>query len=510
MNHPIFLMFSVLMTLFGALAAGPQTVFAVCDYQPDCYGCFCFDDTGAWDPGGGFIQDVAKQTLGTRESCACPGVPACDWDPDPTDPDRSFSNGGKPYYQMVLGCVEPFDAFSIAVMMDWGGTSFNRRTAWCSETVSFWHKHTYIPYTGGYCCDWHPNWQIYSAHDLMQWYAHEGLFDDGRGRWIHSHQVDYENFQLGVTVPVPGAYVAIRGYQTGNPDQWLDWGETGHSLIIDEMWVHRDRFGNVFKIKVSLLEGNSGDIVRNDHEWDDILDLTSQGPAFLGSRKIFGFGIDRDASGQPVYDPGRLHYINYSYAKASRVYPVPDATDPQWNEAQFQAVSAYAELVRKGGGPLVTPSSPKLTFDALPDEQNPWNFPNVPEEYTVDIDLLDEYPLPVTGMELIWDGGFLPLGYKIKHAGNDNQYEEEPVPDFSGLQFPQIPKNYHVPVAFLKNQEKVRHVRLIFPSGTFKKPAALKAINFQSAGPYEDAEISPDLTVRYPAMPWLPLLLLLD
>jgi len=35
--------------------------------------CGCFVDTGAWDPNGPDIQDIAHDTVGTRESCLANG-----------------------------------------------------------------------------------------------------------------------------------------------------------------------------------------------------------------------------------------------------------------------------------------------------------------------------------------------------------------------------------------------------------------------------------------------------
>ena len=56
--------------------------------------------------------------------------------------------------------------------------------------------------------------------------------------------MDYENFELGVTVPVPSAYVAIRTYDDVN-DTCVSDGQS-HSLMINEMWAHKDVFGTVF------------------------------------------------------------------------------------------------------------------------------------------------------------------------------------------------------------------------------------------------------------------------
>ena len=160
-----------IMGILLLMTITPLNGFAECDYQPDGIDCPCFVDTGAWDPGGEYIQDVAIQTLGATESCPCPGTPGCDWDVDPADPTKNFQNGGKPYYQMVLGCDEPFTAFSMAVLLSTGAAGFHGRGAWCSETVSYWHKHAFIPYPGGYRNDWHMDWQVYNARGLVDWYT---------------------------------------------------------------------------------------------------------------------------------------------------------------------------------------------------------------------------------------------------------------------------------------------------------------------------------------------------
>ena len=56
--------------------------------------CSCFIATGAWNPTGTTIQDIARATLGTRESC--------------------IEYGGKPYYQMLYGYSSTQDANSAA------------------------------------------------------------------------------------------------------------------------------------------------------------------------------------------------------------------------------------------------------------------------------------------------------------------------------------------------------------------------------------------------------------
>ena len=79
-NNTILTLMSIMF--LPALIMAPTEALAACVYQLDEPGCLCFDSNGVWNPAGTFIQDVAIQTVGTRETC--------------------LNNGGKPYYQMVL------------------------------------------------------------------------------------------------------------------------------------------------------------------------------------------------------------------------------------------------------------------------------------------------------------------------------------------------------------------------------------------------------------------------
>jgi hypothetical protein len=321
----IILMFLNIMFVL-VLVITPTDTLAVCDNQPDGPDCPCFDDTGVWNPGGAYIQDVAIQTVGTRESCACPGTAGCDWKIGPDDP---FTNAGKPYYQMVLGC----NSEAVALFASWAlshlGPIYRARREWCSEAIAYWHLEAAIPYPRGYRCGWHCDWQVTCVAKLKTWYMTE---DDsgGLGRWIEPDEVDYNDFELGVTAPVPGAYVAIRTYDDVN-DTWVSGGQA-HSLMINKMWVHKDDRGTVFRVEVTLLEGNYANSVRDTRHWDDILSLTPQGSDWIGSKKIYGFGIDLNSERQPIYDPSRLHVVNYQFvASEPPTWPVM-ATDPVWEQ----------------------------------------------------------------------------------------------------------------------------------------------------------------------------------
>ncbi|UCH84119.1 MAG: hypothetical protein JSW50_00065, partial [Candidatus Latescibacterota bacterium] len=262
--------------------------FSQC-YAPDAPDCPCFNHTGAWNPGvnpqAPFIQDVAHQTMGTEESC---GV----------------KDGGKPYYQMVRGATSRQEATMLSAVLD----PFLLRPKWCSETISFWHREANIPHPSGYRANWNSNWQMSTINELKAWYlVEQSLVEQdegpkGRGRWIDGVDLDYENFVLGKTVPVPGAYIATRGYNAIPFPMWDS--DTSHSQMIDEMWIHKDRDGKVIRIEVTLLQGNvklngSPGIVCSGH-LEDLLRYTAGGSDWLSNnKKIYGFGIDLDSNQQP-------------------------------------------------------------------------------------------------------------------------------------------------------------------------------------------------------------------
>lgn len=489
-----------LVVVLLLLAAGIPAVAMAYDYQPDEYGAACFVDGGAWDPSGGYIQDIAKATLGTNESCACRGTPGCTWDPNPTNNSIDFTNAGKPFYQMILDCNEPFEAYSMAwtlANIDWEPPE--GRVEWCTEAVSYWHKHAHIPYETGYGtnpADW--AWLVISASNLVDWYRLQETLSDGRGRFIEHGELSYEDIELGVNVPVPGAYVPIRGYDAGTRS-WKAWRTTGHSLIVDEMWIYQDALGSVCRIEVTLLEGNSDNRVRNDRDpWTDIIDLTPEGSSFIGSsnRKIFGFGIDLDADGKPIYDPARLHYVKNTSIICTPLFPAVVTIDPSWNEGRFKRLVAYAKVMDEYGGPGITATSIK-TGGRLPDGcTTQWYFPAGLKEEVITIDLRDAYPLPIQAIEFRWDDGkdfFVPekVNYSVQFAREDGKYYDAKMPEVT---IPTDKVNPPIPTTLYPEGavKEVRYIRLVFPEGTFPKPAALDLLRFWVASGYpEDAEDPP-------------------
>ena len=476
------------------LAMSPVSGFSQCTDQPDAPDCPCFDNAPCpagtyclWDPGepGMFIQDIAIATVGTRESCLCSPAP-CFVDDD----------AGKPYYQMVLGMNTEAGALTASyILSNVGSSAYHRREEWCSETVSYWHREAGIPYSGGYRNDWHMDWQNYCVPEMRFWYAVEEVFEE-RGRWFNGDVVDYENFELGVTVPVPGAYVAIREFTYGPPAEWDP--DAYHSLMVNEMWVHQDALGQVFRVEVTLLEGNSGRQVKDTRRWDDILSLTTQGSQWIGTNwKIYGFGIDLDSGGDPIYDPARLHWVSHPDVISAGSIRTVAAIDRDWEEYSktLPLVQAYAILLKEKGGPKVTSSTDTVKTENIPDGLHPWYFSGgLSEPVEIEIDLWDVHPLSIKGIELRWEGSYLPRNYSVHFAGANHEYEEANVPDLDKLNLPESP-TYPIPAMFTesKNGVKVRYVKLVFPKGSFQKDATLEELRFHYAdSPWEDSKDVPE------------------
>ena len=153
----------------------------------------CFVDDGAWTPTGTTINDIARSTLGTIESC-------------PVD------HGGKPYYQMVLGFDSAIAAEIMAIHIEAWGLA-DSRNAWCSETISYWHRHAGLPYDRGYRNDtWHLTWQCPHSDALQTFYIVEENLSSGRGRWIEGIRLNYDDLRPGINAPAPGSYVLVRQY----------------------------------------------------------------------------------------------------------------------------------------------------------------------------------------------------------------------------------------------------------------------------------------------------------
>ena len=490
MKHlrPLYLLLPVLLVSAACGGGGggelPEAWSDCCNSDsPLCPG---FDPTGAWDPSPGIIQDVALSTLDTACSCV--------------------ADGGKPFYQMRLGLNSPDSAQVFAcALVDLAAyipAGFGVREAWCSEAISYWHREAQIPYPTGYRnSTWLLDWQLTNTGAIKLFYETEESIG-GRGRWLHWDEVDYSDYQPGITVPVPGSYVLIRNYDdTTSPPSWAG---NSHSMMIDEMTVYVTAFGEVDRIEATILEGNSGARVRNTRVIDDLRDVTPAGDDFLGSRKILGFGVDLDASGQPVYDTSRLHVVTVS---AGRPFPerIPDPSDLWWKAwcgPLVPEIAAYARLVRENQGARVLSSVKEIPLHGVPDGLHTrWTFPEdvdqqAPQGFEVEIDLLDVHPLSVARLFLLWSGTELPQGYRVLYADGTREYRDAFVPDLEegAMTFTQDGRAaMPVPVSLGTEGALVRYVKLSFPPGSLRGVKALEDLRFEFVwGPgFEDAEKNP-------------------
>ena len=86
----------------------------------------------------------------------------------------------------------------------------------------------------------------------------------------------------------------------------------------------------IFQVEVSFLEGNSSNRVKDTRKWDGLIAFTFHGSQWIywhrGADKtentiddvgikLYGFGIDLDESGAPIYDETRLHYIEHKFMR---------------------------------------------------------------------------------------------------------------------------------------------------------------------------------------------------
>jgi hypothetical protein len=500
-----------LAAVFSCIFVAPSVLRAQCD-QPDAPDCACFVDNSTWDAGGPsypgtlFIQDVAADVaddtatgrIGVEESCACPGTWGCTWDPDPAS-DTDFKNSGKPYYQMILGQNTRSGALWMAELMATTDIEFHDRTEWCSETISYWHRETAVPNLYGYRNDWHEDWMVDTVDDLRFWYEEEERLD-GRGRWIDSTELDYEDFQPGINAPLPGAYVAIAWFSYG-PSRWRD-HKWSHSLMVNEMTVHRDLFGAIYQVEVSLQEGNSRDRIRNDRTWPDILSLTPQGSQWVPNvgagddgimgtsdditRKIWGFGIDLDEHGDPIYDPARLHeVVDPVIASIPRTASI-SATDSDWDKTSqvLGTLTSYASLLRQNGGPTLIMGGQSRP---IPDGQTS-NEARFEAEFSgeVLIDLKGAHPLSIEGIELVWGAGYLPRNYTVEFFTGNQQSSLGSMPVLANI-VPPSGEATPVPVRLENPLQGMQSVRLFFPD-PIPEEAVLHEVRFlYKSSPWQDA-----------------------
>jgi hypothetical protein len=406
------------------------------------------------------------------------------------------------------------DALAAAEMLAVDSSSFEHRQPWCSEAISYWHRESGVPYTLGYYIHhgWHTDWLVKSVTDLRTWYETEEA-SGGRGRWIEAKDVDYVDFQPGINAPAPGSYMAWTGYDEDVATRSGEYYafEISHSLMIDEMWIHRDAHGNVFRVKVSFLEGNSNNRVLNSREWEDLLSFTPQGSDWIGWKdgpdgishttddigiKIYGFGIDLDAQGDPIIDETRLHYVDHGYLRhVSAVSFIPE--DDTWNNQfafRLPSLTALASLLRQNNGPVIECTSEQMQCDSLPDGLgNKWSFPQgLNEELTISIDFLAPNPLPLESVRMLWDPVYVPQNFQVWVGDAAQNYTAASLPQ--QYQVPQTSSPVPLSASLSQPTTGIRYLRFVFPAGTFSIYAAeMVALTIPyDEGTYGDADEVPD------------------
>jgi len=460
---------------------------ASCHFS-DSPDCGCFDNTATWNPTGTWIQDIALDTVGTIVSCV--------------------TDGGKPFYQMRLGLGSASSANTMASILEAlssMGMNPYEREAWCSEAISYWHREAEIPYTTGYRgSDWHLDWQLTNTNAIRTFYMVEELLDSlpfmsGRGRWIEWSDLDYSDFQPGINAPAPGSYVLIRKYDDTN----ATWDGKSHSMMIDEMTIHQNGFGDVVEVEVTLLQGNAGSPaqVLAFSSLDDLISYTPGGSEWLSSsRKILGFGVDLDRHGSPVYDPDRLHYERDLFVVAPAFKPFL-TKDPMWSRLYAPLVQKLVEYATKViGGPGVTGPGPVIGKGSIPDGQGAsWAFgPELnrtqPNGFAIEVDLLQDHPLPLKGIALRWEGA-IPIGYSVRYAADGERYQDAALAGAESIRMSgQQLGGILIPIPFGKESKRVRKIQLYFPPGSVIGESQLTEMRFiYDWGPSDEAEFNPSV-----------------
>ena len=461
------------------------TAMASC-CNSDSPDCTCFNNTATWNPSGAWIQDIALGTVGTVVSCV--------------------GDGGKPFYQMRLGVNNSADANTLACILEvLEAAHINPydREAWCSETISYWHREAEIPYNTGYRnSSWHLDWQLTNTNAIRAFYMTEEMLDflpwyNGRGRWIDWDELDYSSFTPGVNAPAPGSYVLIRRYN----DATGEWEGHSHSMMINEMTIHQNALGDVVQVEVTILEGNASSPaqVRSTGSIDDLLSYTPAGSEWLSSdRKILGFGVDLDSDGSPIYDTSRLHYERDLIAVIAILKKL-QVRDPLWERFYAPLLSKLQAYVQKTRGEIAISGPSSVVGKAgIPDGKSVgWQFgPSLDRTQKkgveITIDLLQEHPLPLLGVSLSWSG-MLPKTFSVQWAGEDGRFRTATVPEFEKLDLPQQAKTpVLIPVSLGKESVSVRYLKLTFPTGAFAGEARLEALNLlYDWGPSVEAEYNP-------------------
>ena len=426
----------LLIVAITMLFSGPGSVsntYALPCYAGDSPGCIiCFVDKGAWNPFAGTLLSVAYSTMGTVESC--------------------LEDGGKPFYQILLGINNLTIANYLAPFV---GTHF-KRSAWCSETVGYWHREAKLPFPGGYLSPWHLGWQTPTTRNLRTWYMTADSIGFG-GRWIESIELDLDNFMPGYNAPCPGAYQQILGFDSPF-GFWTGTTSNAHSQVVESMKVYlkqgEEPGGAILTFDMKLIEGNSDDKINNSNEYTDVPLYTPFGGAELlhKNRKIRGWGIDLDLNtGDPLCTWHNIEWVK-----------LVDITEPMFafepseftDEGDQKIVGTnldFAEAMLRQEGPQVVINDQDAVILGLPSAREPWAIavpcdPPCDEPATLRIEFPQPIPYRVGLMELEFSGANVPSRVYVV-AKNPRAHSTPPwmtaaavIPDGANQAFLQFPK----------------------------------------------------------------------
>lgn len=418
---------------------------------------------------------------------------------------------GQPYWQLQKYLGSPDIVASIGDFMDGnypGQFIMSDEGNWCSETISYVHFASEYPYPAGFHSPALPSSYLTNVTQLRTWYQlEEKMTEDGiyggRGRWIEGAELDPTYFEPGVNAPVPGAYQLIEDYSASNG--WLGAG-TAHSQMIESMRVTVDWLGNVLSIDAVLVDGNvgtgstlpdgNGQAQVRRTTISGLEEFTVLGSKFFGSakgdtvRKVRGWGIPIDENNWPDYDADRLVIdVDLSAIYDQILLPPLEAEPPT------VIVEQIAEFMQSTGGEIsVNPGSGTVVTQKFPTLDSPWYIEET--DSGIEIDLGAEYPIPLEGIVLTWNGGFVPL-----------LLEADLISDLSGVTTVQTPIDspagepliledgpHQVPIEMRVPAGSVMTTALVlrFPEQAWDGPAELVGLDFLFDLGEEDIDIEPD------------------
>lgn len=343
----------------------------------DAPDCVCFADNAVWDPPTPATSSAAG-LLSVAESTAAP-IPAV---PGGMGVNEScLPSGGKPFWMMQEGFTDSMDAIDQADSEPtfWAAAD---RQAWCSETVSFWHREAELPFAGGYQRYFFPTWQLEGSRLIREWYTTVGELERGNpikhAVWLNDTELDL-NGTFGVDLPCPGNYQRISKFTydpqndtTGDGGTWSG----VHSNVVYSVTRYINQHGRVFDLEITTIDGNSNNNTRvSPKVWSVRTDLQhGSAPRVDGRRYIDGWGIDYEYDGatstKPSCDFSRIATVHMvgpdDWVPSSAVEPqsfpwLPFATDVQTYGLSLNidgASSTVDELpLRVLGQPWIIPAN---------------------------------------------------------------------------------------------------------------------------------------------------------